>query len=172
MEINSSVTHQEQNNNIFAEKELAKRAILDENNKRLFPSGRFCVDYASYAVMEDNVDVIIDDVDVLINFDQSVKYKCEAISLLSQFESRTTRCVSCEVYASPAEAVLDHIIKIVKFIYSMKYEVRLLLELQFPSTMCENIDIFAQNLTLKRISDVLYYYIIREPVSLMYPGTK
>ena len=170
MEINSSVAHQEQNDSIFAEKELAKRAILDENNKRLFPSGRFCIDYASYAVMEDNVDVINDNIDVLINFDQSVKYECEAISLLSQFESRTTRCVSCEVYASSAEAVLDHIIKIVKFTYSMKYDGRLLLELQFPSTMCENIDILVQNLTLKRISDVSHYYVLREHVSLMYPG--
>ena len=62
--------------------------------------------------------------------------------------------------------------KIVKLIYSMKYDGRLLLELQFPSTMCENIDIFVQNRTLKRINDVLHFYILREPVSLMYPGTK
>ena len=172
LEINNTVTHYERKENIFTEKELAKRAFLDENNKRLFPSGRFCIDYASYAVMKDNVDVTIDDVDVLINFDQNVKYKCEAISLLSQFESRTTRCVSCEMYASSAEAVLDHIMKIVKFIYSMKYDGRLLLELQFPSTMCENIDIFVQNLKLKRIGDVSNYYVLREPVSLMYPGIK
>ena len=124
---------------------LISDIITKTENKHLFPSGRFCVDYHPFSVERQNIEIIQNQWKVLFTFDPTWSGKCQAISFLSYYEGENARCINAEIYTAniSGNAVIRHIIKAVDSFQQMDdYNGELVLELQFHPDLSERVDHF------------------------------